>query len=76
MEELEMGFIDRLQHGWNAFMNKDPTNYNGYGCSYRPDRIYATRGNYRSIVNAQKSSPCDKSAPREHGICQYVLFFS
>ena len=47
-----MGVIDRLQHGWNAFMNKDPTNYNGYGRSYRPDRIYATRGNYRSIVNA------------------------
>ena len=22
-----MGFINRLKHGWNAFMNKDPTAY-------------------------------------------------
>ena len=22
-----MGFINRLKHGWNAFMNKDPTKY-------------------------------------------------
>lgn len=51
-----MGFLDRLQHGWNAFvMNKDPTyNYRDYGMSYshRPDRPRSTRGNERSIVNA------------------------
>ena len=30
-----MGFIDRLQHGWNAFMNKDPTyNYQDVGAGY------------------------------------------
>ena len=22
-----MGFMNRLKHGWNAFMNKDPTAY-------------------------------------------------
>lgn len=50
-----MGFIDRLQHGWNAFMNRDPTNYRyEYGVSYasRPDRMRFTRGNERSIVTA------------------------
>lgn len=46
---------DRLQHGWNAFMNKDPTmNPKDYGMSYsyRPDRIRLTRGNERSIVTS------------------------
>lgn len=50
-----MGFIDRLQHGWNAFMNKDPTyNRQDYGMNYfhRPDRPRLTRGNERSIVTA------------------------
>ena len=50
-----MGFLDRLQHGWNAFMNKDPTyHYRNYGVghSYRPDRIRLTRGNERSIVTS------------------------
>ena len=51
-----MGFLDRLQHGWNAFvMNKDPTySYRDYGMSYsyRPDRPRLTRGNERSIVTA------------------------
>lgn len=51
-----MGFLDRLQHGWNAFvMNKDPTyNYQDYGMSYsyRPDRPRLSRGNERSIVTA------------------------
>lgn len=45
-------FTDRLKHGWNAFMNKDPTNYITYGPSYgmRPDRPQLTRGNERSII--------------------------
>lgn len=50
-----MGFIDRLQHGWNAFMNKDPTPYRqnvGPGYSYRPDRPRLSRGNERSIVTS------------------------
>lgn len=50
-----MGLIDRLQHGWNAFMNKDPTRPYmdiGAGYSYRPDRFRLTRGNERSIVTS------------------------
>ena len=51
-----MGLMDRLQHGWNAFMNnRDPTNYYKYvGASYshRPDRPRLTRGNERSIVTS------------------------
>lgn len=50
-----MGFIDRIQHGWNAFMNKDPTvpYYNSSpGYSYRPDRPRLTRGNERSIITS------------------------
>ena len=49
-----MGFFDRLQHGWNAFMNRDPTNFQnfGVGYSYRPDRPRLTRGNERSIVTS------------------------
>lgn len=50
-----MGFIDRLQHGWNAFMNKDPTrDFQDYGMSYsyRPDRPRLTRGNEKTIVTS------------------------
>lgn len=50
-----MAFLDRLQRGWNAFVNnRDPTTYRdlGYGYSYRPDRPRFTRGNERSIVTA------------------------
>lgn len=50
-----MGFLDRLQHGWNAFMNKDPTtNFQDYGMSYsyRPDRPRLTRGNEKTIVTS------------------------
>ena len=50
-----MGFTDRLQHAWNAFMNKDPTqNYMNVGMAYstRPDRPRLSRGNERSIVTA------------------------
>lgn len=52
-----MGFMDRIQHGWNAFMNKDPTYryYHDIGSSYsyRPDRVRLTRGNERSIVTSR-----------------------
>ena len=53
-----MALIERLKHGWNAFLNKDPTekylSYNDYGVGYssRPDRTRFTRGNERSIVNS------------------------
>ena len=50
-----MEIFNRLQHAWNAFMNKDPTyNYQGVGMgySYRPDRPRLTRGNERSIINS------------------------
>ena len=48
-----MALSDRLQHAWNAFLNRDPTRYYGdYGVSsyYRPDRMRLTMGNERSIV--------------------------
>lgn len=49
-------FSDRLQHAWNAFMNKDPTYIPvqdmGSSYSYRPDRIRFTRGNERTIVTS------------------------
>lgn len=51
-----MGLNDRLQHAWNAFMNKDPTNFpKDFGVasySYRPDRSRLTRGNERSIITS------------------------
>lgn len=50
-----MGFMDRLQHGWNAFMNKDPTpTYQNYGMGYyqRPDRTRLSRGNEKTIVTS------------------------
>lgn len=50
-------FTERLQHAWNAFFSRDPTNVEykiveGGGYSYRPDRRRMTRGNERSIVTA------------------------
>ena len=50
-----MGLMDRLQHAWNAFSNRDPTIYYrdlGTSYSYRPDRVRFTRGNEKSIVNS------------------------
>lgn len=51
-----MGITDRLQHAWNAFLNRDPTQYRpyeyGYSYTRRPDRATFTRGNERSIVTA------------------------
>lgn len=51
-----MTFGERLQHAWNAFFNRDPTNYTyrdlGASYTYRPDRPRLTRGNERSIVTS------------------------
>lgn len=47
-------FTDRLQHAWNAFLNKDPTptwNF-GQSYSYKPDRPRLSRGNERSIITS------------------------
>ena len=48
--------ISRLKHGWNAFMNRDPTNTNfrdfGTSYSYRPDRVRFSGGNEKSIVTS------------------------
>ena len=48
-------FFERIQNGWNAFLNKEsnvPRYEYGAGYSYRPDRPRLSRGNERSIVNA------------------------
>lgn len=50
-----MAFLDRLRHGWNAFLNNDePKAAYSYGFSYgtRPDRVRMTRGNEKSIITA------------------------
>ena len=48
-----MAFMERLRHGWNAFMNKDPTRVSfdyGQSFSFRPDRERLFRRSERSIV--------------------------
>lgn len=50
-----MSLMDRVQRGWNAFMNRDPTVYRrdvGESSYLRPDRPRFTRGNERSIVTS------------------------
>ena len=56
-----MGLIERIKHGWNAFVNnRDPTVYSyhnpgvgiGASYSYRPDRVRFSRGNERTIVTS------------------------
>jgi len=51
-----MSLVDRLQHGWNAFLGRDGpyVDYRNYGEAYftRPDRVRFSRGNERSIINA------------------------
>lgn len=48
-------FISRVKNTWNAFRNRDPTNYYkepGMSYTYRPDRVRFSRGNERSIVTS------------------------
>jgi len=54
-----MGLLDRLAHAWNAFKQLEEPNYRaptyvnlGYSSTQRPDRMYFTRGNEKSIVTA------------------------
>lgn len=50
-----MGLVNRLQHGWNAFMNRDPTLDYRPGevtYSYRPDRVRFSGGNEKTIVTS------------------------
>lgn len=56
---MQLPFITMLQHGWNAFIGRDPTKqyadrnfWRGPSYSYRPDRPVLTRGNERSIINS------------------------
>lgn len=50
-----MGFTDRLQHAWNAFLNRDPTDiYRSSSMTYyhRPDRVRFSGGNERTIITS------------------------
>lgn len=50
-----MAFTDRLQHAWNAFMNKDNRleyKHMGASYSYRPDRLRPSRGNERTMTTS------------------------
>lgn len=51
---METTFGSRLKHAWNAFLNRDQTNYRdvGPGYFYRPDRPRFSRGNEKSIVTS------------------------
>ena len=50
-----MALTNRLQHAWNAFLNRDPTYWRAsYGPAsyYRPDKIRPTMGNERSMISS------------------------
>ena len=50
-----MALNERLQHAWNAFLNKDPTaeyEYVTQVSSYRPDRVRPRMGNERTIITS------------------------
>lgn len=49
-----MSLRERLQHGWNAFMGRDPTLtvYPSYPDTYRPDHVRLSRGSERTIINS------------------------
>lgn len=52
---MELTIPTRFKKAWNAFLNRDPTQYRqviGGGYSYRPDRPMLTRGNERSIITS------------------------
>lgn len=43
---------ERFKNSWNAFMGRDPTRVDGYGSSFRPDRIRYTRNSAQSVVGS------------------------
>lgn len=50
-----MTFGERLQHAWNIFTNRDPTDLSSIGgptSSYRPDRPIPTMGKNQTIINS------------------------
>ena len=51
-----MSFLSKLQRGWNAFLGRDPTDYQHYelggGYSRNPGRATFTRGAETSLVTA------------------------
>lgn len=55
---MDKSISSRIKRGWNAFLNRDPTDSVGIrvdigsSYSYRPDRTRLTRGNERSIVTS------------------------
>lgn len=52
---MEQTLGSRLKHAWNAFLNRDPTDYYrdvGMGSTYRPDRPRFTRGNEKTIITS------------------------
>lgn len=51
---MAIKFGSRLAHAWNAFFNRDPTNYYGRGPGYsqNPDRVRLSRANGRTVVTA------------------------
>lgn len=52
---MEIEFVSRLKHAWNAFRENRSVNYYrnvGTGYAYRPDRPRLSRGNERSIVTS------------------------
>jgi hypothetical protein len=54
---MQLTLRDRLQHSWNAFLNRDPTERypdreHGNTTMYKPDRVRLTVGNERSIISS------------------------
>lgn len=52
-----MGVVERVKKGWNAFLNKDPTNDYNYGAfgmasTTRPDRFHFRYMSNKSIISA------------------------
>lgn len=50
---MDLTLRERIQHGWNAFLNRDPTiSERGMNTSYRPDRVRLAYGTERSIISS------------------------
>lgn len=52
---MKTSFGTRLKHAWNAFRNRDPTEFappTGIAYPYNPDRPQLTRGNERTIITS------------------------